>query len=253
MTAKARTDLSQYLQEIGRYPLLTREQEVELGRRARNGDLEARNLLICSNARLVVKFAKKYCGSTLEMADLIGEGNRGLIKAVTAFDPERGVRFATYAVGWIKQCIHNAIKERHLIHLPHYLQHRIRAGKTARTNPDVVTAATRVLEMRDASNDGSRDYSEPFLMTIPDNRESQPDEAAEVDDRVEVLRDLLSLLDDRERHVVVQRVVEGKKLIEIADEFGLSKERVRQIQVSAFRKMRKAYLERIKAGRLAVG
>lgn len=255
-----------YLHEINAAKLLTVDEEVALARLAQQRDMEARRRMIESNLRLVVRIARHYMHSGLQFLDLIEEGNVGLIKAVEKFDPERGFRFSTYATWWIRQTIERAIMNqartvRLPVHLVKELSSYLKAGRRLAQKldhePTAEEIATflgkppqeveRVLNLNEptSSIDG-RSYSNDKL-TLADLLPDENTSGDVVDDiqreglqhRVE---HWLTKLDKRQMEVVVRRfgfhghsvaTLEG-----VADELQISRERVRQIQIEALRKLR---------------
>lgn len=254
-----------YLNEIGFSPLLTAEQEVYYARLAQRGDERGRQRMIESNLRLVVKVARRYMNRGLALLDLIEEGNLGLIRAVEKFDPERGFRFSTYATWWIRQTIERALmNQTRTIRLPiHvikeinvYLRASRQLSQRLDREPspeDVANVLDRPLQdvkkmlglnERVTSFDmpSERDSERPLLDTIPDEYNTDPALALQ-DDDVERHVDLwLSELNDKQRAVVERRFgLRGKEigtLEEVGNEIGVTRERVRQIQIEALRRLR---------------
>jgi RNA polymerase primary sigma factor len=260
----------QYLREIGQYPLLTREEEVELTRRARQGDLQANERMIICNLRLVANLAKEYAGRGLELMDLIEEGNLGLLHAVERFDPERGVRFSTYATWWIRRALRRAVySSARTIRIPTYVVEMVARAKQAQSilrselghepTMDQVTerldlsGARAVLLQRglaaeilsiDAEqvSDSQVDTSLAAILKSPDA--TRPDE--EVFDQMELqlLQDLLARIDEREGRILSLRFgLEGdgpRTLRQVGKDVGLSRERVRQIERKALEKLKEA-------------
>jgi RNA polymerase nonessential primary-like sigma factor len=254
-----------YLNEIGFSPLLTAEQEVDLSRRALRGDQKARAQMIESNLRLVVKIARRYMNRGLALLDLIEEGNLGLIRAVEKFDPERGFRFSTYATWWIRQTVERALmNQTRTIRLPIHVIKEINiylraarqlAQKLDRepSPEDVATMLDRPLDdvkrmlglnERIASVDvpAERDSDRSLLDTIPD--EQNPDPARLLQD-ADVQRHLemwLAQLNDKQRAVVERRFgLHGREIAtleEVGNEIGVTRERVRQIQIEALKRLR---------------
>lgn len=254
-----------YLNEIGFSALLTAEEEVTLARLSLKGDMEARKHMIEANLRLVVKIARRYMNRGLALLDLIEEGNLGLIRAVEKFDPERGFRFSTYATWWIKQTIDRALmNQTRTIRLPiHvvkeiniYLRAARHLSQTLDREPtpeDVATLLDRPIEEvkkmlglneRVTSVDTPRanDSEKSLLDTIPD--EQNPDPSVLLQD-ADVLRHIelwLSQLNDKQRVVVERRFgLDGGEIAtleEVGAEIGITRERVRQIQIEALRRLR---------------
>ena len=256
-----------YLNEIGFSPLLTPEEEVYYGRLARKGDPMGRSRMIESNLRLVVKIARRYLNRGLTLLDLIEEGNLGLIRAVEKFDPERGFRFSTYATWWIRQTIERALMNqtrtiRLPIHVVKELNIYLRAARELTQKFDHEATAEEIAEHLDKPVEvvkkmlglnervSSVDYpmggesDKPLIDTLTDD-EVQGPEACLVDGDVKEHVDLwLDELSEKQREVVVRRFGlrghESATLEEVGAEIGLTRERVRQIQVEALKKLRRS-------------
>jgi RNA polymerase nonessential primary-like sigma factor len=254
-----------YLSEIGHSPLLTAEEEVYFSRLAQKGEVAARQRMIESNLRLVVKIARRYMNRGLALLDLIEEGNLGLIRAVEKFDPERGFRFSTYATWWIRQTIERAImNQTRTIRLPIHIVKEINvylraARKLAQTldhEPSVEEIAELLdkpisevkrmfgLNERVTSVDApfGRDADKPLLDTISDVQSLDPTESIQNDSLNANLDHWLSKLNDKQREVVERRFgLRGYKnatLEEVANELGVTRERVRQIQMDGLKRLR---------------
>lgn len=255
-----------YLSEIGYSPLLTPEEEVYFARLAQRGDPQARARMIESNLRLVVKIARRYMNRGLALLDLIEEGNLGLIHAVEKFDPERGFRFSTYATWWIRQTIERAImNQSRTIRLPIHVVKEINSylrvsGKLAQTldhepSPEEVASvldksADEVKRMlglneRVASVDsprGREDTDRSLLDTIPDENNTDPSDLLQDDDVRANVEHCLAQLSDKQREVVERRFGlhghEVSTLEEVGNQIGVTRERVRQIQVEALKRLR---------------
>ena len=254
-----------YLGEIGFSPLLTAEEEVQFARRSLRGDAAARKRMIESNLRLVVKIARRYMNRDLALLDLIDEGNLGLIRAVEKFDPERGFRFSTYATWWIRQTIERGLmNQTRTIRLPiHvvkeiniYLRAARRLAQTLDREPspeDVAETLDRPIEEvkrmlglteRVTSVDGptDRDSERSVLDTIPDDVDSDPVRILQDGDMQKHVDAWLAQLNDKQREVVVRRYGlyghEIATLEEVGNEIGVTRERVRQIQIEALRRLR---------------
>ena len=261
-----------YLREISRIPLLSAQSELAIARRVEWGEREARNQLIEANLRLVVSIAKKYVGQGLPLEDLIGEGNIGLIRAVTKFDPGKGFRFSTYATWWIKQAITRSILEgTRAVRLPVYVMEEVmRVKRTMRqlyqelgrepTNAQIGErlgiSADRVSELlvwadKVFSLDAPlSDEEENSLGDIIEDPQAQ--EPAETTDRTllrEEVRKVLNNLTLRERQVIELRfgLVDDHDhtLEEVGQQLKVTRERVRQIEERAIRKLRHPQSSRI--------
>lgn len=254
-----------YLNEIGFSPLLTPEEEVHFARLAQRGDPAGRKRMIESNLRLVVKIARRYVNRGLSLLDLIEEGNLGLIRAVEKFDPERGFRFSTYATWWIRQTIERAImNQTRTIRLPIHvvkelnvylraareltqkLDHEPSAEEIANLLEKPVEEVKRMLGLNErvTSVDVSLgpDSDKTLLDTLTDDRPTAPCELLQDDDLSQSIDQWLSDLTDKQREVVVRRFGlrghESCTLEEVGQEIGLTRERVRQIQVEALKRLR---------------
>lgn len=256
-----------YLREIAKTELLTREEEVELAARIKKGDKKARSLMIRANLRLVVKIAQDYANYGLPLSDLISEGNIGLMKAVERFDPEKGGKLSTYGSWWIKQSIKRALaNQSKTIRLPVHMVDKIsRMRRIANilsealgrepTNSELAEelgiprsklAMLKQAAQRPASldapigDDDSSDYSE----IIGDEKAEDPSSALQSKNMHNQLSDLLDNLDERETRIIGARFgLDGQKpltLEEIGVEFGVTRERIRQLQNVALAKMRKS-------------
>jgi RNA polymerase nonessential primary-like sigma factor len=255
-----------YLNEIGASPLLTAEEEVKYARLAQQGDEEARKHMIESNLRLVVKIARRYMNRGLAFLDLIEEGNLGLIRAVEKFDPERGFRFSTYGTWWIRQTIERAImNQTRTIRLPIHVVKEINVYLRAARNlaqtldhepsaEDIATLLNKPiadvermlgLNERIASTDSSvmSDSGKTLLDTIADNAAKDPTETLQEENVHSNLEDCLSQLTDKQREVVERRFgLHGysvSTLEEVGKEIGVTRERVRQIQMDALKKLKR--------------
>lgn len=254
-----------YLNEIGFSPLLTADEEVKFARLAQRGKVAARQRMIESNLRLVVKIARRYMNRGLALLDLIEEGNLGLIRAVEKFDPERGFRFSTYATWWIRQTIERALmNQTRTIRLPiHivkeiniYLRAARRLAQTLEREPnpeDVAQLLDRPIEdvkrmlglnERITSVDSplDRDSDRTLIDTIPDEQNRDPARLLQDDDMQRHIDAWLAQLNDKQRAVVERRYgLDGREaatLEEVGNEIGVTRERVRQIQIEALRRLR---------------
>jgi RNA polymerase primary sigma factor len=260
------TSIRLYLREIGLVKLLTPQEEIELAARIKKGDKKAREHMIKANLRLVVKIARDYEGIGLPLLDLISEGNIGLMKAVERFDPKKGGKLSTYGSWWIKQSIKRALaNQSKTIRLPVHLVDKIsRMRRTAMklqedlgrepTDEELAaelgTTAARVTQMRTASirpasldapvgDDDSNNFSE----IVEDERAVNPYDELEDKTVTGMLQDMVKHLDDREATILRYRFgLDGgneRTLEEVGEKFGVTRERVRQIQNLALRKLRK--------------
>lgn len=255
-----------YLNEIGFSPLLTPEEEVHYGRLAQKGDPAGRQRMIESNLRLVVKIARRYLNRGLSLLDLIEEGNLGLIRAVEKFDPERGFRFSTYATWWIRQTIERALMNqtrtiRLPIHVVKELNVYLRAARELTQKLDHEATAEEIADFLDKpvgtvkrmlglnERVSSVDYpmgaesDKPLIDTIADENEDGPESNLVDDDVKQHVDEWLVELSDKQREVVLRRFGlrghEAATLEEVGEEIGLTRERVRQIQVEALKKLRR--------------
>ncbi|KPD23806.1 MULTISPECIES: RNA polymerase sigma factor RpoS [Idiomarina] len=254
-----------YLGEIGFSPLLTAQEEVFYSRRALKGDKAARRRMIESNLRLVVKIARRYSNRGLALLDLVEEGNLGLIRAVEKFDPERGFRFSTYATWWIRQTIERAImNQTRTIRLPihvvkelniylraarelaHKLDHEPTAEDIAKSLNKPVGDITKMLRLNEriASVDtpvgGENDKA--LLDILADEDDHGPEGVLQDENLKANITDWLDSLNSKQKEVLARRFgllgYEASTLEDVGREIGLTRERVRQIQVEALRKLR---------------
>jgi RNA polymerase sigma-32 factor len=281
-TLTAETGLSRYLEEIRRFPMLEPQEEYMLAKSWReHGDRDAAHRLVTSHLRLVAKIAMGYRGYGLPISEVISEGNVGLMQAVKRFEPEKGFRLATYAMWWIKAAIQEYIlrswslvkmgttaNQKKLFFNLRKAKSRISALEEGDMRPDQVATIARrlgvgeqdVVDMNrrlggDVSlnapirNDGDTGEWQDWLVDDRDNQETTLTESEELGNRRRALSDALSVLNDRERRIFQARrlVDEPITLEQLADEFGVSRERVRQIEVRAFEKVQKAVRNRVAA------
>jgi RNA polymerase primary sigma factor len=258
--------LARYFGQIARGRLLTHEEEIDLGRRTREGDEMARSKLIEKNLRLVIPVAKKYRGMGLPFGDLIQEGNVGLMRAADKFDPEKGFRFSTYATWWIRQAVQRAVADKgRTIRVPVHMGEKMR--KMARTYNELSTEleraptdeevaerlgweVERVKEVKSAIPDAtslnqplsSEEGSSEVGDLVEDERESGM--IGEVMRELETRRLMESIerLPERQRRVLVRRYgLDGEKpaiLADLSEELHVSRERVRQVQREAEQALR---------------
>lgn len=255
-----------YLSEIGFSPLLTAQEEVYYARQVLRGDAAARNRMVESNLRLVVKIARRYMNRGLSLLDLIEEGNLGLIHAVEKFDPERGFRFSTYATWWIRQTIERALMNQtrtirlpiHIIkeinsylrvarQLAQTLDHEPCADEIAQVMGKSVTEVKRMLQLNErvtsVDTPIGKDEDRSLLDAIPDENNPDPSQLLQDVDLNEKLDQWLDQLNDKQRIVVMRRFGLGGQekatLEQVGNEIGVTRERVRQIQIDALRRLRK--------------
>jgi RNA polymerase nonessential primary-like sigma factor len=264
LSAKSLDATQLYLNEIGFSPLLSAEEEVYFSRLALKGDEPSRKRMIESNLRLVVKISRRYINRGLTLLDLIEEGNLGLIRAVEKFDPERGFRFSTYATWWIRQTIERAIMNqtrtiRLPIHVVKELNVYLRAARELSQKLDHEPTAEEIAEAvckpvesvqkmlgfneRVSSIDiPMGDSDKPVIETIADRETSDPEILLQNNNISGNLEKWLDMLPDKHSEVISRRFglrgYEMSTLEEVGTEIGLTRERVRQIQVEALRKLR---------------
>lgn len=254
-----------YLKEIGKVPLLSAEEEIELAQRMADGDIEARRRLAEVNLRLVVSIAKRYVGRGMLFLDLIQEGNLGLIKAVEKFDYTKGYKFSTYATWWIRQAITRAIADqartiRIPVHMVETINKLIRASRhllqELGREPSVEEIAEEMNMPLDKVREIMKIAQEPVSLEtpigeeedshlgdfIPDNDAPAPSEAASFMLLKEQLVDVLNTLTSREEKVLRLRFGlddgRARTLEEVGKEFNVTRERIRQIEAKALRKLR---------------
>ncbi|MBP9722709.1 MAG: RNA polymerase sigma factor RpoS [Gammaproteobacteria bacterium] len=257
-----------YLGEIGFSPLLSPEEEVFYSRKSLRGCLDSRKRMIESNLRLVVKIARRYVNRGLALLDLIEEGNLGLIRAVEKFDPERGFRFSTYATWWIRQTIERAIMNqtrtiRLPIHVVKELNTYLRAARELTQQLDHEPTPEEIAELLDRPLEDVKkmlglneritsvdtpmgtDSDKPLLETLSDDKATDPAEWLQNENLRKSITCWLEQLPDKQKEVVVRRFgllgYEVSTLEEVGNEIGLTRERVRQIQVDALRRLREIF------------
>ena len=262
-----------YFSEINRIPMLSYEEEYELAMKAKKGDKVAFDRIINSNLRVVVSVAKKYQGQGLPLSDLIDEGNIGLITALEKFEPEKGYHFISYAVWWIRQSIMKAISEKaRPVRLPlNRSNELVQILKAQRSimhdkqtdNPEIADIAaetgldeTRVSDLLQISQEmvnldatiKGKDDSESSMTEFLEDTGKKPEDEVVESSLSEEISDLLDCLTDKEKSIIQLRYgLTGKKpmsLKEIGVVFGLTKERIRQIEKRCLEKLRESALER---------
>jgi RNA polymerase primary sigma factor len=254
-----------YLKEIGRVPLLSAEEEIELAKRIEQGDEEAKRRLAEANLRLVVSIAKRYVGRGMLFLDLIQEGNMGLIKAVEKFDYRKGYKFSTYATWWIRQAITRAIADqartiRIPVHMVETINKLIRVQRQLLQDLGREPSPEEIAEEMDLTPEKVREIlkiaQEPVSLETPigeeddshlgdfieDQEATSPSEHAAYEMLKEQLEDVLDTLTDREENVLRLRfgLDDGRTrtLEEVGKVFGVTRERIRQIEAKALRKLR---------------
>lgn len=255
-----------YLNEIGLNPLLTAEEEAALARKVRQGDFQARQTMIERNLRLVVNIAKHYLNRGIPLLDLVEEGNLGLMHALEKFDPERGFRFSTYATWWIRQNIERAImNQSRTIRLPVHVvkelnqvlraQRQLEASTGATTTVEAVAEklqrpvedvrAILALNEHTASLDAPLDIDPNLSIgeSLADEQAVAPDVSIHTDEVESLLREWIGQLNEKQRLVIQYRYglddVEVLTLEDLAAQLGLTRERVRQIQLEALAQLRR--------------
>lgn len=257
-----------YLSEIGFSSLLTAEEEVYYSRKSLQGCIDSRKKMIESNLRLVVKIARRYVNRGLALLDLIEEGNLGLIRAVEKFDPERGFRFSTYATWWIRQTIERAIMNqtrtiRLPIHVVKELNTYIRAARELTQKLDHEPTPEEIADLLDRPIDDVKkmlglneritsvdmpignESDKPLLETLSDERAVDPADWLQDENLRKNITQWLEQLPEKQREVVVRRFgllgYEISTLEDVGNEIGLTRERVRQIQVDALKRLREIF------------
>ena len=258
------TNLTRYLREMSEWDRISHDQEIELGKRVQAGDKEAVNQLVKANLRLVLKIAKEYQNLGLEYMDLVSEGNLGLIRAAEKFDPEYGCRFSTLCAIWVRQFIRRALANQgRTVRLPVYLVDHIQKMRRAEIelnrrlkrppmDEELAEATGMTLEKiqlmkrsQKASFSLDEDENEEVRSLherLADENSPAPDVAATCDHDFAYIEKAMHILDERECDIVRQRYGIGtgknRSLGEIAKDYGLTRERIRQIQKTALNKLR---------------
>ena len=254
-----------YLNALSKSKLLTADEEKIYGKRVLRGDQEARRIMIESNLRLVVKISRRYLNRGLPLLDLIEEGNLGLIRAVEKFDPERGFRFSTYATWWIRQTIERAImNQTRTIRLPiHIVKEMNGYLKTQRalsqqldhepTEADIaehmqkpLKTVSKMLKLNErvSSMDvpGGKDFEKPLVDSISDDNSLSPTDEIQENDIKENITNWVYQLAEKQREVIVRRYglcgYQSSTLEQVANELGVTRERVRQIQMDGLKRLK---------------
>ncbi|GAB0115599.1 RNA polymerase sigma factor RpoH [Acidisoma sp. C75] len=268
-------NLSRYLQEIRKFPMLTAEEELSLSKAWRdNGDVEAAHKLVTSHLRLVAKIAMGYRGYGLPIGELVSEGNVGMMQAVKRFDPDRGFRLATYAMWWIRAAIQEYIlhswslvkmgttaAQKKLFFNLRRLKGQMQAIEDGDLRPEQVAEIARLLDVPEQDvvsmnrrlsapdhslNAPVRSDSEgewqDWLVDERDSQESTIADHEEMTDRRALLATALKTLNERERHILIERRLKDDPttLEDLSQQYRISRERVRQIEVRAFEKLQKS-------------
>ena len=271
------TGFNRYVREIGRIPLLTLQQEIDLAGKIKKGDAAARERMINSNLRLVVTIAHDYANLGLPLLDLISEGNIGLTKAVERFDPEKGAKLSTYAAWWIKQSIKRALaNQSKTIRLPVHLGAKLAKVRRVSlqmsdelgrepTDDELAeeigitsekVARLRSVGIRPASLNApiGDDDSTEFAETVGDEEAQTPFELLRDKNLLNEMDGLLDVLDAREKKIISQRFgLDGgtpKTLEDVGKDFGITRERIRQLQNIALTKLRRALSKKEDPGKL---
>ena len=288
MSVAPEGNLTRYLQEIRKFPMLTHEEELRLSNAWRdNGDTEAAHQLVTSHLRLVAKIAMGYRGYGLPVGELISEGNVGMMQAVKRFDPDRGFRLATYAMWWIRAAIQEYIlhswslvkmgttaAQKKLFFNLRRLKGQMQASDDGDMQKEQVEEIARVLGVpeQDVVNMNRRlaapDHSlnaplradsegewQDWLVDESESQESALAEREEMSGRKALLATALKTLNERERHILIERRLKDNPttLEELSQQYNISRERVRQIEVRGFEKLQKAMKAQVAERRLTSG
>jgi RNA polymerase sigma-32 factor len=279
-------NLSRYLQDIRKFPMLTPEEELSLSRAWRESEnMEAAHKLVTSHLRLVAKIAMGYRGYGLPVGELISEGNVGMMQAVKRFDPDRGFRLATYAMWWIRAAIQEYIlhswslvkmgttaAQKKLFFNLRRLKGQMQAIEDGDLQPEQVAKIAKALAVpeQDVVNMNRRlaapDHSlnapvrmdsegewQDWLVDEGDSQETSIAENEEMTGRRALLNGALTSLNERERHILIERRLKDNPttLEDLSQQYGISRERVRQIEVRAFEKLQKAMKQQVAERRMA--
>ena len=258
-----------YLKQIGQYDLLTPEEEIKLAKEAQEGDVESRTKLVSSNLRLVVSIAKKYHKNAgMSFLDIIQEGNIGLMKSVDKYDPASGYRFSTYATWWIRQTISRAItNQANTIRVPaHMFDIQSKVSKASQKLHNELGREATIEEIANELNVSTEKVEEVYHLIhtpmsldytvgedddtsvgdlIADTEAISPEEIAIQQERREAILKVLNTLSEKEKEVIMWRFGltdgEAKTLEEVGVMYGVTKERIRQIEIKALRKLRQPF------------